>query len=169
MSDWINGRSPKVAAIISTIAALDYSDDDFDDLIEYLAGHCDFNWQHNATESNELGIIISNNPVNPSKSPKMPDCDDLVNELKSIGNMELSIPPVDAYSLIALVQSAIVNLDIPSEVERTGRNFVNGFCDRFREQLPTVVHTVQCGWLIEYQITAKEFEESIRNPEDYIV
>jgi hypothetical protein len=159
MSDWINGRSKEILALMTVIDALNFDDEQLAYLAEYLADHCGCNLERNLYESKAVNTLLLNNSADRFKDNGLDVTTALIHELKSIKSMDLSIPSVDAYSLVALVQSAIVNLEIPSEVEKVGRNFVNGFCDRYREQMPTVVHTVRCGWLFERQMTADEFEE----------
>lgn len=154
-SKQINERSNKVLATLSIIDALDFDEDSLSDLAGYLARRCGFDFQI---------------PVKPEKwtddsllegKTGQEIHEEVHKELQAIEAVALSLPPVDAYNIVAIVQAAIVMLDLPEHSEATGRKFVDGFCDRYREKMPTLVQVIESGWDKSNQVTAEEFEESL--------
>lgn len=71
-------------------------------------------------------------------------------ELAAIDTMQFAIPPDGGYMLAAVVQAAVICLDLPETTQAFCKQFVNGFCDRYREQMPTVVKAIE-----------DEFEETL--------
>ena len=152
-------RSNKVLATLSIIDALNFDDDDLSDLTGYLARQCGFE-------------VTS--PVTPQKWTRKPPDESILKdktnrqiheevhkELQSIEAVGLSLPPVDAYNLVAIVQAAIVSLDLPEHSEEAGTRFVNAFCDRYRIQMPTIVQVIEAGWDESQLVTAEEFEQNL--------
>jgi hypothetical protein len=81
-------------------------------------------------------------------------------ELASIDGMVISMPPEHGYMLAATVQAAARCLDLPETTNSFCKEFVRAFCDRYREQLPTVVKALDDGWDGE-MVTEDEFEGSL--------
>lgn len=81
-------------------------------------------------------------------------------ELASIYGMVISMPSEHGYMLAATVQAAARFLDLPETTNAFCREFVKAFCDRYREQLPTVVKSIEEGWEGE-MVTEEEFEGSL--------
>ncbi len=155
-------RSNKVLATLSIINALNFDEDDLSDLTGYLAKQCGFTLEHSdlvvydrIDEARRLDTSLLKGKTGQEILEKG------MKELEAIDAVQMTIPPVDAYSIVAIVQAAIVCLDLPEHSKATGRGFVNSFCDRYREQMPTIVQCINSGWNEPYQVTEDEFEESL--------
>lgn len=81
-------------------------------------------------------------------------------ELAAIDAMQFALPPQKGYMLAAAVQAAFICLDFPETTKAFCKEFVDGFCDRYRDQLPTVVKAIEDAWEGEL-VTEDEFEESL--------
>jgi hypothetical protein len=81
-------------------------------------------------------------------------------ELAAIDAMQFALPPQKGYVLAAVVQAASICLNFPETTQAFCKEFVNGFCDRYRDQLPTVVKAIDDAWEGEL-VTEDEFEESL--------
>jgi hypothetical protein len=81
-------------------------------------------------------------------------------ELAAIDTMQFAVPPDKGYMLAAVVQAAAICLDLPETTQSFCKQFVNGFCDRYRDQLPTVVKAIEYAWEGDL-VTEDEFEESL--------
>lgn len=153
-------RSNKVLATLSIIDALDFSDDDLDDLTKYLAARCGFNLQSDFdcdiyTERKTDRSLLEGKTTTEILMQGM-------KELESIEAVCMALPPIEGYNLVALVQAAVVWLCLPANIKNTGKKFVDGFCDRYRDQLPTIVQCIiNTGWDKSTHVTEDEFEETL--------
>ncbi|BBC24785.1 hypothetical protein [Pseudanabaena sp. ABRG5-3] len=84
-----------------------------------------------------------------------------VKELASIQTMQLAMPPDKGYMLAAVVQAAAICLDLPETTQAFCKEFVKGFCDRYREQMPSVVKAIEDAWENPNLMTDEEFEEAL--------
>jgi hypothetical protein len=82
-------------------------------------------------------------------------------ELAAIGTMPIAMPADKGYMLAAVVQSAAICLDLPETTQAFCKEFVNGFCDRYRDQMPTVIKAIEDAWENPNLMTEEEFEESL--------
>lgn len=82
-------------------------------------------------------------------------------ELASVDVMQLAMPPDKGYMLAAVVQAAVICLDLPETTQNLGREFVQAFCDRYRDQMPTVIQSIDDAWEDPNLMTEDEFEESL--------
>jgi hypothetical protein len=82
-------------------------------------------------------------------------------ELGAIDMMQLAMPPDKGYMLAALIQSAYICLPLPETTQAFCKEFVNGFCDRYREQMPTVVKAIEDAWENPNFVNEDEFEEAL--------
>ena len=80
-------------------------------------------------------------------------------ELAAIDTMQLAMPPDRGYMLAAVVQAAAICLDLPEATQAFCKEFVNGFCDRYRDQMPTVVKEIEDAWEEPKFMTEDEFAE----------
>lgn len=82
-------------------------------------------------------------------------------ELAATNTITIAIPPEKAYMLAAVVQAASVLLDLPETTQAFCKEFVRGFCDRYTEQMPTVVKAIEDAWQDPNLMTEDEFEETL--------
>lgn len=80
-------------------------------------------------------------------------------ELAAMDTMQLAMPPDKGYMLAAVVQAATMCLDLPETTDAFCKEFVNGFCDRYRDQMPTVVKSIEDTWTD--MVTLEQFEEHL--------
>lgn len=149
-------QSNKVLATLSIIDALKFDEDDLSDLTGYLAKQCGF----------DFSVPIRPEKWTDKRSPlegktMQEILEKSMEELEGIEAVQLAIPPVDVYNLVAIVQAAIVCLDLPQHSKETGRQFVYGFCDRYRDQMPTIVKAIEGAWENPNLMTEDEFEETL--------
>ena len=79
-------------------------------------------------------------------------------ELAAMNTMQFAMPPDKGYILAAVVQAAAICLELPKTTQAFCKEFVNEFCDRYREQMPMVVKAIDDAWQGQL-VTADEFEE----------
>ncbi|MDX2255553.1 MAG: hypothetical protein NW214_08570 [Pseudanabaenaceae cyanobacterium bins.39] len=79
-------------------------------------------------------------------------------ELASLDGVNISMSPEQGYMLAAVVQGASLCLDLPETTHTFCKDFVNAFCDRYREQIPTVVQGIEQSWDNPQMMTEDEFE-----------
>ncbi|WP_055075024.1 hypothetical protein [Pseudanabaena sp. 'Roaring Creek'] len=82
-------------------------------------------------------------------------------ELAAIDTMQFAMPPDGGYMLAAVVQAAVICLDLPETTQTFCKQFVNGFCDRYREQMPSVVKEIEDAWQKPNLMTEDEFEQTL--------
>lgn len=82
-------------------------------------------------------------------------------ELAAINGMQFTTPPQCGYMLASVVQNAAICLDLPETTQDFCKEFVNGFCDRYREQMPSVVKAIEDAWENPNLMTEDEFEETL--------
>lgn len=80
-------------------------------------------------------------------------------ELSAMSPMTISMPPDRGYMLAAIVQTASICLELPEATQAFCKEFVNGFCDRYRDQMPTVVKVIEDAWQEPNLMTEDEFAE----------
>jgi|GEM_PF-2054404 hypothetical protein len=85
--------------------------------------------------------------------------DEQFKELSAMSPMTISMPPDRGYMLAAIVQTASIYLDLPETTQAFCKEFVNGFCDRYRENMPTVVKVIEDAWQNPELMTEDEFAE----------
>ena len=85
--------------------------------------------------------------------------DEQFKELSAMSPMTISMPPNRGYMLAAIVQTASICLDLPEATQAFCKEFVNGFCDRYRDQMPTVVKVIEDAWQSPEFMTEDEFAE----------
>ena len=154
-------RSNKVLATLSIIDALNFDEDDLSDLTAHLAKQCGFSLHSDMMDYDKIDHARRTDTSKLHGKTGAEILEESMKELTSLETVQLAIPPVDAYNLVAIVQAAIVCLDLPEHSEATGKNFVHGFCDRYREQMPITVQCINSGWDESSLVTAEEFEESL--------
>jgi len=87
--------------------------------------------------------------------------DQQTKELAAMQVMTMAISPEKGYTLAAVVQAASILLELPETTQAFCKEFVNGFCDRYREQMPTVVKSLEDSWQDPQLMTSDEFEETL--------
>ena len=84
-------------------------------------------------------------------------------ELAAMNTMQLAMPPDKGYMLASVVQAAAICLDFPETTQAFCKEFVNGFCDRYRDQMPMVVKAIEDTWENPNLVTEEEFEATLRD------
>jgi hypothetical protein len=82
-------------------------------------------------------------------------------ELAAMNTLQFAMTADKGYLLAAVVQAAAICLDLPETSEAFCKEFVTGFCDRYREQMPTVVKAIEEAWGNPNLMTNEEFEETL--------
>lgn len=154
-------RSNKVLATLSIIDALNFDEDDLSDLTAHLAEQCGFSLHSDMMDYDRIDHARRTDTSKLHGKTGAEILEQSMKELASIETVQVAIPPVDAYNLVAIVQAAIVSLDLPEHSEAIGRQFIDRFCDRYREQMPITVQCINSGWDESSLVTAEEFEESL--------
>lgn len=90
--------------------------------------------------------------------------DALMAELENDEVIRFEVHPLEAYMIIGMIQTAIVSVGIPENLEKFGRKFVDAFCDRYRNSFPDMVKTIEFGWKATY--TSQEYADLIDSEDD---
>lgn len=77
--------------------------------------------------------------------------------------IHFEVSPIEAYMVLALMQTAIAKLQIPNieNVAEFGKKFIGAFCDRHKENFPNICRSLELGWLPAYQMTREEFDDLV--------
>ncbi len=84
--------------------------------------------------------------------------DQQTKELAEHPAVQVVMPAEKGYMLAAVVQAASILIDLPETTQAFCKEFVNGFCDRYREQMPTVVKALEDAWQDPQLMTSDEEE-----------
>lgn len=90
--------------------------------------------------------------------------DGIMNDLDTDEKVLIEVYPLEAYMILGMVQTAIVSVGIPENLEKFGREFIGAFCDRYRTSYPSVVKTLEMGWTTS--LTSEEFDELINSSDE---
>ena len=156
-----NDRSHKVLATLAIIDALDFNEDDLSDLTSYLVNKCGFELRSDLDDYDRIDHARDTDTSILQGKKRHEILEESMKELQSIEVVQLAMPPVDAYNIVAIVQGAIVCLDLPKNSLAIAKEFVYAFCDRYRNQMPVTVQCINAGWDKNQMVTEDEFEESL--------
>lgn len=163
----INDRS---SALINFIDASHFSESE---LVDVYLGLCD-RLKHIIDLNPTIGFQIPSQPLAieqpeiepPTQESLQEGFKAYLEECKSEEEILFKVLPMEAAMLLGVVQSAVISLDIPENIERFCRNFIGAFGNRHRDKYPAIVDALIKGWSPHYQGTKDEFDELMGSPYD---
>ncbi|OYQ63934.1 hypothetical protein B9G53_14385 [Pseudanabaena sp. SR411] len=155
----VNDRS---SALINFIDASQFSESE---LVDVYLGLCD-RLKHLIDLNPTIGFEIPSKPLvieepqiePPTQESLQEGFKAYLNECKSEEEILFKVLPIEASMLLGVVQSAVINHDIPENIERFCRNFIGQFGNRHRDKYPAIVDALLKGWSPHYQGTREEFD-----------
>ena len=155
----VNDRS---SALINFIDASQFSESE---LVDVYLGLCD-RLKHIIDLNPTIGFQIPSQPLEieeheietPTQESLQEGFKAYLEECKSEEEILFKVLPMEAAMLLGVVQSAVINLDIPENIERFCRNFIGAFGNRHRDKYPAIVDALFKGWSPHYQATREEFD-----------
>ncbi len=163
----INDRS---TALINFIDASQFSESE---LVDVYLGLCE-RLRHIIKLNPTIGFEIPEKPLlieEQEVKPPTPESlqagfNAYLKECQSEEEILFTILPVEAGMLLGVVQSAVISLNLPENIEIFCRKFIGAFGNRHGEKFPAICEAIRLGWNPNYQKTVEDFDDLMGYDDD---